>query len=200
MFLLVRVLSMDYEKLMLTYLKADKKRIAHTYGVKQRALELGKKYQADLEVLTISAYFHDITKLLTLKEHQKLINDDLLFQSLEPFMYHAYSAYQLAKQLNITNVKILEAIKYHLWGKIKMSLETKIICVSDFSEATRKHESAKLVYELSLKDLDLAYLKTLEETIDYLNKKGLKPHQEQIKTFNYYKEAYGTSKKDLSEY
>ena len=78
MFLLVRVLSMDYEKVMLTYLKADKKRIAHTYGVKQRALELGKKYQADLEVLK-SCLLHDITKLLTLKEHQKLINDDLLF-------------------------------------------------------------------------------------------------------------------------
>lgn len=188
---------MDYEQIMLTYLKGDEERIKHTYGVVERALELGKIYNADLEVLVASAYLHDITKLLTNEEHHNLIKDDELFNSLRPFMYHAYSGYEVAKSLGITNKNILDSIKHHMWGKIEMTLETMILCVSDFCEKNRIHKSAKIVYEKSLTNLLESYLISVEETMSYTISKGFNPNPRQLKVYNYYKEKYGIIKKDI---
>ncbi len=185
---------MDYEGIMLKYLSGDKNRIKHTYGVVERALELGKIYNADLDILEASAYLHDITKLLSPKEHQVLINDDEIFNSLRPFMYHAYSAFMLAKKLGITNSNILDSIKYHIWGKIDMTLETMILCVSDFTEKNRTHKSVEKVYQKALINLEESYLMSIEETMNYTISKGFKPNPNQIKVYNYYKEKYGITK------
>ncbi len=182
---------MDYKKIMLTSLKDDPIRIKHTYGVVERALELGKRYGADLNVLETSAYLHDITKMLSNKEHQELIDDKHLFDSLEPFMYHAYSAAALIeKSYSISDENILECVKYHLWGKIEMTKETMILCVSDFCEKNRTHKSAVVVYQLALNDLLGSYLKAIEETMSHVLNKGFKPHPSQIKVYNYYKEKH----------
>ena len=179
---------------MLKHLKGDDKKIIHTYGVLERSLELGKLYNANLEVLKISSYFHDITKNLTNLEHEKLINNKVLFENIEPFMYHAYSAYSLALNYNIEDEKILEAIKYHIWGKIEMNLETMILCVSDYCEKNRTHIGAKEVYQLALKNIYQAYLLSIKKTMDYNLSLNNKLNPEQIKVYNYYKEKYGTIK------
>lgn len=186
---------MDYEKLMLKYLENDSKRIKHTYGVLKRSLELGKIYNADLEVLRISSLLHDITKLLTYDEHKELINNEKLFNSLEEYQYHAYSAYYLAKSLNITNSNILNSIKYHQWGKIEMSLENMILCISDYTEENRTHKDAEIVYKLALKNLEEAYLVMTKKTIDYLENKGIKIKSEDLKIYKYYEEKYGINKR-----
>lgn len=178
---------MDYEILMKTVLKDHPKRIEHILGVKERALELGQIYQADLEVLTIAALFHDITKYYSLEEHCDLIKDKAVILNQEEFMLHAQSASYYALQFGIQNEKILEAIRYHIWGKEEMSLETMIIVVSDYCEKSREFTAAKEVYALSKINLKESYLLFLKESMKYLKSQGISPHKEQIRLYNYYK-------------
>ncbi len=167
-------------------LKGHPERIKHTLGVRNRALELGKLYHANLEVLDIASLLHDITKYWTDSKQVEYINDATIIDNIHPAMYHSVSAYLYAKSLGVTNPLILEAIRYHMWGKIDMSLETMILSVSDYCEENRTHEPAKKVYELALKDLTHAYLYMVESTIQYLKNENIEPHIDQIKTYNYY--------------
>ena len=92
-------------------LKGHPERIKHTLGVRNRALELGKLYHANLEVLDIASLLHDITKYWTDSKQVEYINDATIIDNIHPAMYHSVSAYLYEIPL------ILEAIRYHMWGK-----------------------------------------------------------------------------------
>lgn len=179
---------MDYEKLLKHELGPFDSRLKHTMGVRDRALELGRIYGADLEVLEVASLLHDITKCYPVEKHLKLIQDKQRLDSLRPVMYHAESAYEYAKRHGITDAKILEAIRYHMWGKEDMYLETMILCVADYCEPNRAFKEADEVYKLALKDIKEAYLKALESTMNHLIKNNKTPHNEQVRVYSYYKE------------
>jgi len=179
---------MDYENYVKTKLSDHPNRLKHTLGVYKRAIELGVLYNADLEVLKTASLLHDITKHESDEYHKKTINDlNILLKYPKP-MWHAFSAAKLAENLNIKNKKIIEAIKYHVFGKIDMNLETMILCVSDFSEENRTFKAAKEVHLLAQSNLTDAYLLAVKSTIDYLKKNKIEPITEQIETYLYYKE------------
>jgi|LSQX01.2.fsa_nt_gb predicted HD superfamily hydrolase involved in NAD metabolism len=182
---------MDFELLMRENLKDYPKRINHILGVKKRALELGKIYQADLEVLEVAALLHDITKEEPLEVQKKLIADSQILTNYPLEMYHAYSAAKFAADLGINDQRIIEAIKYHIFGKIKMNIETMIICVSDYCEENREFKAAQKAYQIALKNLTKAYLYSLKKTFQCLKKQNIKIHPEQIKTYHYYKRKKG---------
>lgn len=177
---------MDYKVIMENALKGYPNRIKHTLGVRDRALELGKIYDADLEVLEVASYLHDITKYWKAEAHIKLINNPSITNNLHEHMYHPISATLYAKSIGVTNPVILEAIQFHMWGKMDMALETMILCVSDYCEKNRTFKDSKTVYQMALTDLNKAYLHMLESTIKYLKKEQITPNQDQIDTYNYY--------------
>lgn len=181
---------MDYKALMLKKLRSYPKRVTHTLNVLERALELGLIYHASLEVLEVAALLHDITKYYTKEEHLSLIKDEKLISDYDESLHHSISAYYFAKEIGVTDFKILEAIRYHIWGKIDMNLETMILVVSDYTEKDRKFEEAKTAYKLAKEDLVKGYLYIMEETMKYLTKNNISPHKEQIKVYNYYKDKY----------
>lgn len=178
---------MDYEHVMRTRLKEHPSRIKHTLNVLEVAMELGKIYQADLTVLKIAALLHDVTKYDTKEAHLQLIQDKDLVKGYPLPLYHPLSAYYYAKSIGIEDEGVLEAIKYHMWGKINMKLETMILVVSDYCEPGRTFKTAKTVYTLAKTDLLAAYLLATESTIHHLLKNNKTPHQEQINVYQYYK-------------
>lgn len=179
---------MDYEKLLEAELAGFDSRLKHTKGVRDRALELGTLYKADLEALEVASLLHDITKCYSVDEHIKLIKDHKRLNILSPVMYHAESAYEYAKSKGISDPRTLEAIRYHMWGKEDMYLETMILCVADYCEPNRHFKEAEDVYQLALKDIKEAYLKALESTMNHLIKNNKTPHDEQVRVYLYYKE------------
>ncbi len=178
---------MDYNKLVYETFKDDPKRLNHIIGVKKRALELGKLYHADLNVLEVAALLHDITKNLTKEEHLKLIKDKNKIKHLPEPLIHTKSALYYAKNLGINDLKILEAIEFHGFGKKKMNLETMILAVADYTEETRTHKEAKIVYEVALTNIKEAFIKMLELTIHYLTEHKIEVSAEQLDVLNYYK-------------
>lgn len=178
---------MDYKSFVEKRLKDHPNRLKHTFGVYKRSLELGKLYNADLEVLKVASLFHDVTKHEKDDFHLQLINDEKIILKYPKPMWHAFSAAKLAEQLGINNKKMIEAIKYHIFGKIEMNIETMILCVSDFCEENRVFAGAKKVYKEALKNLEKAYLLTIELIIKHLKEQEIEPLKEQIETYLYYK-------------
>lgn len=186
---LKKIVIMDYKELVKKKFKNHPDRLKHTMGVLKRSLELGKIYNADLKVLEVSSLLHDITKYESFEFHKKHIKDSNIIKQYPGPMLHAFSASEYVKELNVTDEKIIDAIKYHIFGKIDMSPEIMILVVSDFSEENRTHKEAKEVYKLSLTNLKEAYLLAMESTIKYLKNKGIKPLDKQLETYYYYKKG-----------
>lgn len=182
---------MDYKSIVREKFKDYPERLKHTYGVVKRALELGKIYDADLHVLEVASLLHDVTKYQNLSFHKKMIADDEILLVYPEAMLHAFSGAAYAESLGIKDKKIIEAIKYHIFGTIDMNLETMILCVSDFSEENRTFLASKRVYELSLINLKEAYLLSLESTMNHLKEKGIEPLNIQKETYLYYKKGEG---------
>lgn len=146
-------------------------RFNHTLEVVKIAELLANKYHADIEKVKIAAILHDVTKYDAVENHQLLMkshfnNDDCIHWP-KP-IWHALSAVIYAKDtLGITDVEILNAIKYHTTGRPNMSLIEKIIFVADFIEPTRKFDNS-IFRNAAFNDLDLAVFMILKSQNDYL--------------------------------
>ena len=76
----------------------------------------------------------------------------------------------MKKKFYITDKDILDPIRSHIWGRVKMSMYEKVVFVADYAEPNRKFFDPYEIYELALKDIDLAVLKCMTLTLRYLEK------------------------------
>ena len=172
---------MDFLELLKEKYGSETNRITHSIGVRDLAVELGKKYKLDTRKLEIAALFHDYYRY---EDNDTLISlmdekDYELYKDM-PWGYHGLAAGNKIKDFGIEDIEIINAIKYHTLGRKNMSLFEKIIYVSDFAEINRTHEGSKEVRELALKDFDKAFLLTLEYTYKHTKDKNV------LELFNYY--------------
>lgn len=181
---------MDYKSVLLNWLDGDEKRINHSLAVEKRATEYAKIYNADIEVVKAASLLHDITKNKSKAYHIEIINDKDYINSTPQALWHAYSSAIEAMRLGITNPKIIEAIKYHPYGKKDMSLETMIVCVADYTEETRVHKEAKEIHDIAVNDITLAYLTMLENTFSHLKQRNKTVVKEQLEVYEYIKRRY----------
>ena len=155
-------------------------RLKHIYGVRDTALELGRKYNLDLDVLVISALLHDITKYFSKKDNVKIIDSyfpetKFIYDEYNDKLLHAFSAYVLAKRkYNITNGEILNSILNHTVGRANMSMYEKVIFISDYTEPNRTYESCVKVRRLVKESLDLAVFTAINDSIIFYEKEHSK--------------------------
>lgn len=170
------------------------KRYVHTIGVIEMALTLNRKHNLNLDEkdIMIAAGMHDITKLMPKDEMEIILKENFEseFEELEPFndVWHGYVAsVYVKKHYGITNENILNAIKYHTTGKVAMNNLEKLIFVSDYIEKnTRTNESMIKTREVAFQNLDMAVVKTLEDTIEYLKNNNKPIYSKTLETYNYY--------------
>ncbi len=178
----------DLEKIVFDKLKDHPKRINHTKGVIQVAVELGRIHGVNEHDCYIAALFHDYTKYDSVIEHRKYLSDDFIKKNHnKTYLYHPYSgALALKEMFPDTSEEVLNAIRYHTWARPNATKLDKIIFIADKCEPNRLHEEARKIYNLALKDLDEALLYALESNIKHIESKNLFPHPDQIKTLIYY--------------
>lgn len=151
-------------------------RLSHVIGVRDTALELGKRYNCDLEKLEIAALLHDITKYLNYEEHIKIIsnyfpNSKAIISEYNEHILHAFSAYVVAKQkYGIEDEDILNAIMSHTIGKPAMTIYEEIIFISDYIEPNRTYESCKKVRTIAADSLHLAVFTAIDDSITHYEK------------------------------
>lgn len=168
-------------------------RFEHTMGVMNTAKELAKKYGVELRKAEIAGMLHDCAKCYPF-ETQLMMCDkyDVALTKLERThteLMHSKLGAVLAKvKYGICDEDILESIKNHTTGRPGMSMLEKIIFVADYIEPNRyKAKNLPEIRKLAHKNIDMALVRILEDTLQYLKDKGGIIDNSTEQTLNYYK-------------
>jgi len=163
---------------LLSELKDKPNRLKHVIGVRDTALEFGKKYKLDLEELEIAALLHDITKYYTTKQNKEIIDSyfeetERIYEYYNEKILHAFSAYVLAKEkYNIKSGEILNSILNHTIGRPNMSMYEKVIFISDYTEPNRTYDSCVKVREIAKNNIDEAVFTAIDDSIKFYEALG----------------------------
>ncbi|MBT2690297.1 bis(5'-nucleosyl)-tetraphosphatase (symmetrical) YqeK [Bacillus sp. ISL-47] len=163
-------------------------RFIHSIGVMETAIKLAEKYGANEKKAELAAIFHDYAKFRPKDEMKEIILSngmpvELLAYNSE--LWHApVGAYLAEKEAGITDSEVLDAIRYHTSGRVGMSLLEKVIYLADYIEPGRHFPGVEEVRELANSSLDQALIKSVQNTIMFLVKKGQPVFPATFHTYN----------------
>ncbi|WP_210366914.1 bis(5'-nucleosyl)-tetraphosphatase (symmetrical) YqeK [Bacillus sp. REN3] len=163
-------------------------RYQHTLGVMETAIKLAGKYGVDMEKAELAAIFHDYAKFRPKDEMKKMIIEQRMPKDLLEYnseLWHApVGAYLAEKEAGITDREVLDAIRYHTSGRVGMTLLDKVIYLADYIEPGRHFPGVEEIRELAEKDLDLALVQAMKNTIQFLMKKNQPVYPDTFQAYN----------------
>lgn len=176
----------------------EKKRYTHTLGVANTAACLAMRYGYDVNKAYLAGLLHDNAKCISTKKKMVLcqkagISISKVEEKNPELLHSKVGSYLANKKFHVDDKDILNAIYYHTTGRPDMSLLEKIIFVADYIEPNRKPlPMMEKIRFMAFQDLDTALLLILENTLNYIKKKG---HEDDIdpmtqKTYEYYCSSY----------
>ena len=137
----------DYRKLPMEELEPivvsllNPNRVTHVLGCRDTAVELAKRWGADVTDAARAGILHDITKALdgplqlTLcAEYGTILNE---FSQKNPKTLHALTGSLVAERIFGENEAVVSAIRHHTTGKAGMNVLQKMIYVADYMEPCR---------------------------------------------------------------
>ena len=164
----------ELEQVVVSLLKPN--RVAHVLGCRDTAVELAKRWGADVTDAARAGLLHDITKAidgplqLTLcSEYGTMLSD---FSRRYPKTLHALTGSLVAERIFGEKEAVANAIRHHTTGKANMSLLEKIIYIADYVEPNRTIAGVDQLRHLAFTDLDAALKMGLQMTVSYLNEQG----------------------------
>ncbi|MBN1624777.1 MAG: 23S rRNA (uracil(1939)-C(5))-methyltransferase RlmD [Clostridia bacterium] len=142
-------------------------RYNHTIMTAEAAVRLAKIYGCDEKKAEIAGLLHDCAKHLDTEIQKQMLIDENNLQELEkvPKVLHGPAGVIVAKEeYGIEDEEILNAIKYHVFGRADMTLLEKIIFIADAIEESREFPGVKNLRKIAKTDLDMAVLMSLDGT------------------------------------
>lgn len=150
-------------------------RLAHTMRVREEAVRLAKRFGADPAKADTAAIFHDMAKNLSGEEMNRLIREfglDARYIDQPNLAHSKLAAAMMERDFAVTDEELLNAVASHTTGRAGMGLLEKVVFLADAIEPGRDYPSADEIRRIAETDLDLACIRMLERTIDYLEQKG----------------------------
>lgn len=175
--------------------RLDEERYEHTLGVMYTSAALAMRYQSSLEQALLAGLLHDCAKCIPNSEKVQICREEMLpvseVEEANPSLLHAkLGAFFAEKQYGISDTEVLEAIKSHTTGRPGMSLIEKIVYIADYIEPGRKElPNMKDVRQMAFEDIDKCLYKILEDSLVYLNSRGIPIDPMTEQTYLYYKEG-----------
>ncbi len=156
------------------------KRIQHILGTEVTAVELAKRWGADVDLCRRAAILHDCTKYWTLEEHLSCcekygVELDEMERRAEKLL-HAKTGACIAREVYGQPQAVYDAIFYHTTGKADMTLLEKILYLADYIEPKRDFEGVEELRRLAATDLDAAILLGCEMSIAEMEERGYQVH------------------------
>lgn len=185
---------MQFEKIRIWLEKnLDAERYYHVLGVEQTAIELAQLFNADAEKASLGALLHDMAKGLSNEKLLKIIDDNNISVSEEErksfkTLHSPVGAFMAKDIFQVTDIDILNSIKYHTIGRIGMSVIEKIVFLADKIEANTRPSDfrEKVLNELKIKNnLDSGMIICYEATIKSLVERKLYINRQTIDVWNY---------------
>ena len=160
--------------------RLSEKRFIHTLGVVELAVKLSDIYKISEEKAFYAALLHDIGKGYE-TEYKITLEEDVPIP-----VYHQFIGAQIAKtELNIEDEEIINAIKYHTSGRVKMSELEKLIFVADMLEDGRSFKGVETLRKY-LDKPKLCFEKCLEKQYEFLVSTKKEIYNLTVKAYNYY--------------
>lgn len=179
-----------YEELkVLLKTRLNEKRYIHSLAVADEAKRLAELYGGDKEKAYLAGLLHDITKNVPDEEHLNIFNSfDIILNDIEKKafkLWHAISgAAYVENILKISDLEIIDAIRYHTTAKADMSLLAKILYLADFTSADRDYEDVDVIREYVNVSLEKAFIYALEYSITDLVNNNKAVHLDTIAAYN----------------
>ena len=162
----------ELEQVVVSLLKPN--RVAHVLGCRDTAMDLAKRWGADVTDAGRAGLLHDITKALdgplqlTLCQEYGIVLGD--FSKKYPKTLHALTGSLVAERIFGENKAVVDAICSHTTGKANMTTLEKILYVADYMEPNRDFPGVETLRHLAYTDLDKALKTGLEMTLEMLQK------------------------------
>lgn len=154
-------------------------RYEHTLGVAYTSACLAMRYGADVEKAELAGLLHDCAKEFREKELLKMGEErGHRFTDAElraPQVLHAVvGPYVAREKYGVEDPEILDAIRWHTTGHGSMTLLEKIVFTADYIEPNRyKADDLPEMRALAFRDLTYCVYRITEDTLDYLDRKGV---------------------------
>jgi len=152
------------------------RRWLHTEGVMATAIKLANRYGEDPERAELAAILHDVAKYWAVDRQAAIIRDNGLPQDVLDYdkeLWHApVGAWVAEHEYGVSDLEVLDAIRYHTSGRRAMTKLDKVIWLADYIEPGRDFPGVDGIRELAEQHLERAVLAGLDGTINFLIAKG----------------------------
>lgn len=173
--------------------RLSEKRFAHTKGVEEEIVRMGKLYLPDkIPELRAAALLHDVAKELPVEEQIAICREggdpELETATRSPAILHGHAAAYLIPKTDSKYAlpEIISAIYKHTTGAEEMSIFDKLLFLSDFIEPNRPWTPCRNARgwfwdgmpaddDARLRHLDQTILSVLCFTLDYLRARKTVP-------------------------
>lgn len=148
-------------------------RYDHSVEVALLALEIAKSNKLNKLNVFKAALLHDIGKDIKEEESLKIMQTYFKeYMDLPHYAYHQFvGSYLAKKEFGVSNIEIVEAIKYHCTGNSNMGNIAKVVYASDKIEPTRGFDSSMLI-KGCMENYETGFIKVLEANREYLLSKN----------------------------
>lgn len=169
-------------------------RFNHTIGVAETAKKMAESLGENPNKAYLAGLLHDSAKCVS--DHEKIQickenNINISYsEQCNPFLLHAkVGAYFTKYKYKISDIDIINSVRYHTTGRANMSLLEKIIFTADYIEPGRdKQPNLDILRQTAYTDIDYTVFLILKDTLDYLSNKGMENIDEYTKkAYIYYK-------------
>lgn len=168
--------------------RMPKVRFEHVLRVMETAKSLAGKYQISVQKAEQAALFHDIAKFMdesALLCKLEIDNEDPRLYSFHHELWHAPVGAIIARdEFGITDVDILNAIRYHTTGRANMSQLEKLIYISDMIEPGRSFPGVNDLRGMAEKDLDLTMEACIYQSVQFLVNKRVPVYPDSLDCYN----------------
>lgn len=172
------------KKLMKTSL--SKYRYNHSINTSKICRKLAHIHGENIEYAELAGLCHDYMKeldnssSLELIEKYKIEKDFCIINN--PNLAHGEIAAEvLCEEGLITEIEILNAIRWHTYGHETMAKLDKIVFIADVIEPSRSFEGIERIRHLAYQNLDQAVLTYLDQSEAYLKSSNKAIHQNAVK-------------------
>lgn len=170
--------------------RLPQKRRPHVEGCIAEAGRLAAHWGGDVSRSMFAALLHDVTKAegpegqLNLCRKYGIIPEITDVVAFGPL--HAITGAEVARSEFGADPDIVSAIRWHTTGKADMTLLEKIVYLADYIEPTRDFDGVESVRAVAYRNLDLAMLTALKNTICEISI-ALKPiAKASVEAYNHY--------------
>ena len=184
---LIRIIKSDMKK------NLSEKRFLHCVRVMDKACELAKIYNIDVNLAALAGLTHDIAKEIPYVEAMDIIEKNNIevdeIELANPGLLHGpLGAFIVREKYGLCS-EIQNAIKLHTRTSKDMTTLDKIVYVADKIEDGRKNNNydIQIERELAKTDLDATVIMIIDNNIIHLLEKSRLVHPNSIITTNFLK-------------